>query len=96
MDISKSSMSIIEAQGFLSTIKVGNWVDVESDYSPGLNSDGAIGCVLGLHNESMVDEPDPRTIALDIHYIIFNQKERGVTLNRCVVIPMPFKADKVS
>ncbi len=26
--------SIIEAQGFLSTIKVGDWVDVESDYSP--------------------------------------------------------------
>jgi hypothetical protein len=43
--------------------------------------------VLGLHDESVVGEPDPRTIAFDIHYIIFD---------RCVVIPMSFKADKVS
>jgi hypothetical protein len=86
--------SIIEEQGLLSTIKVGDWVDVESDYSPGLNSDGGIGCVLGLHTESIEDQLVPRTIALDVHYIIFNII--GVPLHRCVVIPMPFKAAKVS
>jgi hypothetical protein len=68
--------SVIEEQGLLSTIKVGDWVDVESDYSPGLNSDGGIGCVFGLHTECIVDQLVPRTIALDVHYIIFNRKER--------------------
>ena len=32
--------SIVEEQGFLATIKIGDWVEVESNYSPGLNSDG--------------------------------------------------------
>jgi hypothetical protein len=81
--------SVIEEQGLLSTIKVGDWVDVESDYSPGLNSDGGVGCVFGLHTECLVDQLVPRTIALDVHYIIFNRKERGVSLHRCVVLPMP-------
>ncbi len=44
-----------------------------------------------------MDEVVPRAIALDVHYIIFNRKERGVSLHRCVlVIPMPFKAATVS
>jgi len=41
--------SIVKEQGFLATIKIGDWVDVESDYSPGLNSDRGIGCVFGWH-----------------------------------------------
>ncbi len=75
----------------------GDWVDVESDYSPGLNSDGGIGCVFGLHREPVLGElVVPRFSALDIHYVIFNRKERGVALRRCVVIPMPFKEYKPS
>ncbi len=72
---------VIFEQSYLSTIIIGDWVGAVSAYSPGLNSDGGIGCVLGLHTESVVDELIPRTIALDIHKIIFNRKERGVTLN---------------
>jgi hypothetical protein len=86
--------SIVEEQGFLATVKIGDWVEVESDYSPGLNSDGGIGCVYGLHRDFVPHELLPRVTALDIHYLIFNRKERGVALSRCVVIPMPFKADK--
>jgi hypothetical protein len=88
--------SIVKEQGFLATIKVGDWVDVESDYSPGLNSDGGIGCVYGLHEETVLGEMLPRKSALDIHYVIFIRKERGVALRRCVVIPMPFKANTPS
>ncbi len=88
--------SVIEEQGFLSTIKVGDWVEVESDYTPGINSDGGIGCILGLHTELGGPELSTRTVGLDIHYIIFNRKECGVQLKRCVVIPMPFKADKAT
>ena len=86
--------SIVEEQGFLATIKIGDWVEVESDYSPGLNSDGGIGCVFGLHKDPVLGELVPRLSALDIHYVIFSRKERGVALSRCVVIPMPFKDDK--
>ena len=92
--VHRKRKTIIEEQGFLSTIKVGDWVDVEADCSPGLNSDGGIGCVFGLHTEKVGDDGGVRTIALDIHYIVFNRKERGVELKRCVVIPMPYKEDK--
>jgi hypothetical protein len=88
--------SIIEEQGVLATIKVGDWVDIEEDYSPGLISDGGIGCVYGLHTEAYGETLQARTIALDVHYIIDNRKERGVDIKRCVVIPMPYKTDKVS
>ena len=86
--------SIVEEQGFLATVKIGDWVEVESDYSPGINSDGGVGCVYGLHRKAVPGELVPRVIALDIHYLIFNRKERRVALCRCVVIPMPFKEDK--
>jgi hypothetical protein len=33
--------SIVEEQGFLATIKIGDWVDVESDYSPVSTMTGA-------------------------------------------------------
>ncbi len=70
--------SIVEEQGFLATIKIVDWVDVKSDYSPGLTSDGGIGCVYGLHAETVLGAIVPRTYALDVHYVIFNRKERGV------------------
>jgi hypothetical protein len=85
--------SIVEEQVFLATIKIGDWVEVESDYSHRLNSDGGIGCVFGLHKDPVLGEFVPRVSALGIHYLIFNRKERGVALSRCVVIPMPFKDD---
>ncbi len=92
--VHRKRKTIIEEQGFLSTIKVGDWVEVEPDCSPGLNSDGGIACVFGLHTEQVGDDGGARTIALDVHYIVFNRKELGVELKRCVVIPMPFKEDK--
>ncbi len=67
--------SIVEEQGFLASIKIGDWVDVESDYSPGLTSDGSIGCVYGLHAETVLGAIVPRsTYALDTHYVIFIEK----------------------
>jgi hypothetical protein len=85
----------IEEQGILATIKVGDWIDAESDYSVGITSDGGIGCVFGLHDELHGMEAVQRTIAVDSHYIVDNRKERRVLLKRCVVIPMPYKCNKV-
>ncbi len=86
---------IIEEQGILATIKVGDWIDAESDYSIGITSDGGIGCVFGLHEELHVMEGVKRTVAVDVHYIVDNRKERRVLLKRFVVISMPFKSNKV-
>ncbi len=55
--------SIVEEQGFLATIKIVDWVDVESDYSPGLTSDGGIGCVYGLQAETVLDAIVPRRLS---------------------------------
>ncbi len=52
--------------------------------------------MIGLHEEPHGMEGVSRiTIAVDVHYIVDNRKECGVLLKRCVVIPMPFKSDKV-
>ncbi len=75
--------SIVEELGLLATIKVGDWVDIEQDYSPGIISDGGISCVCGLHTEAHGQTLHARTIALDVHYIIDNRKERGVDKALC-------------
>ncbi len=87
--------TIIEEQGILATIKIGDWIDAESDYSVGIISDGGIGCVFGLYEEVHGMEGAKRTVAVDVHYIVDNRKERRVLLKRCVVIPLPYKSNKV-
>jgi hypothetical protein len=38
--------TIVEQQGILGTIKIGDWIEVDSDYSKGMVvSNGGIGCV---------------------------------------------------
>jgi hypothetical protein len=61
--------TIIEEQGILATIKVGDWIDAKSDCSVGITSYGGIGCVFGLHEELHGVEGVQRTIAVDVHYI---------------------------
>jgi hypothetical protein len=61
-------LTIVEEQGILATIKVGDWIDAESDYSKGITSDGRIGCVFVLHEEPHGVEGQLRTIAVDVHY----------------------------
>ena len=87
--------TIIEEQGISATIKIGDWVDAESDHSVGITSDGGFGCVFGLHEELHGTEGAKRTVAVDVHYIVDNRKEPRVLLKRCVVVPMPYKSNKV-
>jgi hypothetical protein len=79
--------SLLEEQAELASVKVGDWVDVEADYSPGLCSDGGYGCVIALHTEAR----DGIT-AVDVHFLMYSRKERGISLSRVVVVPMPFKS----
>ncbi len=85
--------TIIEEQGILATIKIGDCIDAESDYSVGITSDGGVGSVYVLHEELHGMEGLSRTIAVDVHYIVDDRKERRVLLKRCVVIPMPYKSN---
>ncbi len=88
---------IAEEQGLFAQIKIGDWVEVESDYSSGICSDGGVGCVLRLHTEpcNIVDAALTTTItAVDVHFLFYNTKERRVLLTRVIVIPMLFKMDK--
>jgi hypothetical protein len=39
--------TLAEKHGLFAQIKVGDWVEVEPEYSPGMCSDGGVGCVLG-------------------------------------------------
>ena len=88
--------SVLEEQAELASVKVGDWVDVEADYSPGLCSDGGYGCVIGLHTQATVGAPLGVTItAVDVHFLMYSRKERGIDLSRVVVVPMPFKGPKV-
>ncbi len=50
--------TLAEEQGLFAQIKIGDWVEVEPDYSPSICSDDCIGCVLGLHNEPCVPWSD--------------------------------------
>jgi hypothetical protein len=38
--------TLADEQGLFARIKVGDWVEVEPDYSSGICSDGGVGCVL--------------------------------------------------
>ena len=49
--------TIIEEQGLLARIKVGDWVFATEDMSPGMNSEGGYGCVTaGNYKEKIVDQ----------------------------------------
>ena len=89
--------TLAEEQGLFAQIKVGDWVEIEPDYSPGICSDGGAACVLGIHTEptNVVGGSVANIItAVDVHFLVFNTKERRVLLERVVVIPMPYKMHK--
>jgi hypothetical protein len=83
--------TLAEEPGLFAQIKV------EQDYSPSICSDGGVGCVLGLYTEACTvpgSDIASTITAVDVHYLVFNTKERRVLLTRVVVIPMPYKSDK--
>jgi hypothetical protein len=89
--------TLADEQGLFAQIKIGDWVEVEPDYSPVICSDGGVACVLGLHTEicNVVGGNVANIItAVDVHFLVFNTKERRVLLSRVVVIPMPYKMQK--
>ncbi len=57
-----------ELSGSLRFVKVGDWVEVEGDYSTGTCASGGIGCVTFVHDFEV-----PKS---DIHYLLTNTREK--------------------
>ena len=85
--------TLFEEEGVNAIVKVGDWVQIESDYSVGICSDGGVACVTDVHcglcpcplvaDRKMVE-------AVNVHYLIYGRKERNVCVKRLTVIPMPY------
>ena len=78
----------------LNRVKVGDWVEVECDYSPTKCSAGGIGCVLNVMDvgsDTFSTDEDSYTTFVDVHYLLTNTKEKKIGLDRLTVIPMPFR-----
>jgi hypothetical protein len=77
-------------EGINAVVKVGDWVQIESDYRPGTCSDGGVACITAVHCDL---DPCPlvseRSIVLEVnvHYLIFARRERFVKVERLTVIP---------
>ena len=77
----------------LNRIKIGDWVEVEGDFTTGYCSNGGIGCVTSVYNicEGPSATQNPK---LDVHYLLTNTREKHVNLERVTVIPMPYRTAK--
>ena len=77
----------------LNRVKVGDWVEVEGDFTTGYCSNGGIGCVTSAYK--FCEGPSgPEIPWLDIHYLLTNTREKRVSLGRVTVIPMPYRTEK--
>ena len=64
-------------------LTVGDWVEVEHDFSPGVNSGGGVGIITKIvENFSQVK------------YILDGHSEKLVPIKRLTCIPMPFRREK--
>jgi hypothetical protein len=82
-----------EEEGINAVVKAGDWVQIASDYTPGICSDGGVACVTAVHcGEEQCPLIPERKIVLevDVHYLIYGRRERGVLVSRLTVIPMPY------
>ena len=85
--------TVWERFGALATLRVGEWVDVQYEYCPGVTSDGGVGAIVNINDPVDRDEGDP-TIegaqTVDVLYLLGGRTEKRITLTRITVIPMPF------
>jgi hypothetical protein len=64
-------------------LRVGEWVEVEHDFSPGHNSGGGVGIIMAVTNDHC-----------EVKYVVSGCYERFVPARRLTTIPMPFKENK--
>ncbi len=82
-----------ETSDALCKVKVGDWIEVEGDFSTGNCSVGGIGCVTCVFNHC--DGANALEVPMvDVHYLLTNTRENNVDIGRVTVIPMPFRTSK--
>ena len=86
--------TIWETHGSQASLKIGEWVEVMYDYSPGTCSDGGVAVVTAVH--AAVDPKDTDALledcqSVDVKYLMFGRTERDIPLTRITIIPIPFK-----
>jgi hypothetical protein len=78
----------------LNRVKVGDWVEVEGDFSTGHCLNGDVGCVINAYN--YCEGPSaPAIPKLDVHYLLTNTREKRVDIGRVTVTPMPYRTQKL-
>jgi hypothetical protein len=78
--------TLIEEQGMLAKVRIGDWVFATEDMSPGMNSEGGYGCVIKGSYKELVGDLEPLLASVDIHWLIANKLERHVKLERLTVV----------
>ncbi len=64
-------------------LTVGEWVDVQHDFSPGHNSGGGVGVIIEIIERLS-----------HVRYIVDGHVEKFIPLTRLTTIPMPFRREK--
>ncbi len=63
-------------------LSVGEWVEVEHDFSPGNNSGGGVGIIFGIEESFS-----------HVRYIVDGRTEKCVPFKRITSIPMPYRRE---
>jgi hypothetical protein len=64
-------------------LTVGDWVEVEHDFSPGVNSGGGVGIITSIIE-----------FFSNVKYILDGHTEKLIPVRRLTCIPMPFRREK--
>jgi hypothetical protein len=83
--------TLVEEQGLLAKVKIGDWIFATDDLSPGKNSEGGYGCVVALYYKEQCvayeeGNVDPIISSVDAHWLISNRLERHVNIERLTVV----------
>jgi hypothetical protein len=64
-------------------LTVGDWVEVEHDFTPGINSGGGVGIITGIVENFS-----------NVKYILDGHTEKLIPVRRLTCIPMSFRREK--
>ena len=76
--------------------KVGDWVEVTADYTPGRCSDGGLGAIVVVHrgaegSEDNADVTLEECSSVDVKFLLTGWVEKNVQLTRLHAVPFVLK-----
>ena len=70
----------------IQSTSVGEWVEVASDYSPGMCSAGGIAVVTAVEDGNLTN----------VKYVLDGRSEKFITIDRLTTIPMPYRRENAT